>query len=61
MIRYVIYSTTTGVIRAILTGSLELAELNVRTGEALLSHVGYISAGTHRVDLTVDPPVVVPK
>lgn len=61
MIRYVIYSTSTGVIRAIVTGSREIAELNVRTGESLLEHAGFVSASLHRVDVTVDPPVVVPK
>lgn len=59
MIRFVIYSTSTGVIRAILTGSRDLAELNVRTGEALLEHADYIAGQSHRVDITVDPPVVV--
>ncbi|MGF7213097.1 hypothetical protein GGE65_007733 [Skermanella aerolata] len=61
MIRYVIYSTSTGVIRAIVTGSRELAELNIRTGESLLEHDGFVSGQLHRVDITVDPHVVIPK
>lgn len=47
--RYIIYAPETGIIRAILTGDRELAELNVRTGEALTEYDGYVSAAEHLV------------
>lgn len=57
MVRFIIFTPSDGVIRAILTGDRDLAELNVRTGEALIEHDGYVSASEHRV---VDG-VVVPR
>lgn len=49
MTRYIVYTPETGTIRAILTGDRELAELNVRDGEALAEHDGYVNAAEHRV------------
>lgn len=49
MIRYVIYATATGVIRAILTGDPATAQANLRDGEAVLEYAGFVSATRHRI------------
>lgn len=47
--RWVIYNSTTGAIRAVLIGDQALAQANVREGEALVQHFGYVGAKTHEV------------
>lgn len=48
-LRYVIYSTQTGAIRAVIRGTSDLAEANVSEGEALVQFFGFVSAATHMV------------
>lgn len=50
MIRYVIFTPADGLIRAVLTGDRGIAEANLRSGEALVEHEGYVSAVEHRVE-----------
>ncbi|QQP93573.1 hypothetical protein IGS68_31605 (plasmid) [Skermanella sp. TT6] len=53
--RYVIYHVASGVIVAVLTGKRSFAEVNLREGEAIVEHLGLVSAAKHRV---VDGKVV---
>jgi hypothetical protein len=48
--RFVIYDPETGVIRAVVTGSREIAEQNVRAGEAILEYPGFVSPRRHKVE-----------
>lgn len=57
MTRYVVYAIESGLISFVVTGSRALAELNVREGEALIEHRGFVSAAKHRIQ----DGVVVPR
>lgn len=63
--RYIIYAPESGTIRAVMRGSRVTAEMNVRAGEALAEHAGFVTHETHRiaggrvVDLPPPPPPVV--
>jgi hypothetical protein len=48
--RYVIYDPNTGTIRAVVTGSRDIAEQSVREGEAILEHAGFVAVRRHRVE-----------
>jgi hypothetical protein len=48
--RFVLYNPETGTIRAVVVGSRAIAEQNVRAGEAILEHPGFVSPLRHKVE-----------
>lgn len=50
MLKYVIYDPTNGAIRCVMTGDPILVTANLRDGEEIVEHYGYVSPAKHKVE-----------